>query len=236
MQEPIQRTFTFVPTGAREYRPAPPEGELKIPRSVPDENAEGNRGGSFFARLVIALLLFGGVILAKNSASGAVQTFSRAVGASFSAEYALPENGIAAYLFHQTAFAPMEYPALVVPAGGKVVRSFGDTDENGSPCLGMILAADSAGPVYAAASGTVVRVDQSELLGNYAVVESPEGLRIIYGCCGEIFAEVGEAVTANTQIATLSLGGNGSYYLYFEVQQNDRALDPLKCFSQGGGA
>lgn len=229
MQDSTQRTFTFTPS-SREYD-IPEYGETRIPRSVPEEHSTTSKGG-FFARLIISMLLFGGVLLAKNSTSTSVQTFASAVGESFSAEYALPENGIVSFLVDLAAFDPVSYPHLSTPAEGTIVRSFGQADDGGSPCLGIILSSETQGGVYASTSGTVITTDESEMLGKYVVIESEDGLRTIYGCCGEIFAAAGESVTENTQIATMAVGNNGQYYLYFEVQQNERAIDPQKCFQQ----
>ncbi len=99
----------------------------------------------------------------------------------------------------------------------------------------------SGATVTAAASGTVILVktgcshnygkDSScgcnGGYGNYVVIDHGDGMSTLYGHCAEVYASVGQSVSAGDAIGSVgSTGWSTGFHLHFEVRINGSTVDP----------
>lgn len=84
--------------------------------------------------------------------------------------------------------------------------------------------------IYAAADGTVTKVDWGKTgYGYYLVISHDSGFYTLYAHCSEILVEVGQKVSAGELIAkTGSTGNSTGAHLHFEVIFEGENLDPLE--------
>lgn len=210
----------------------------KIPRGIA-QNDEESPLGSILIRIILCITVFSALMLMKNSTDVTVSVCYDAIKAWSSCNYSIPEEyGIEKFVSAiksgdiKSVFYPSSYPAIRFPTKGNVVVHYGDKSENGSPCLGIIIEASEQNDIVSSVEGNVCSVGENETLGKFIEVESSEGVRIIYGCCDEIIVEEGDIIDTDTVIGKMAPGKSGKYYMYMEVQSNDKIVDPEKCFSE----
>jgi murein DD-endopeptidase MepM/ murein hydrolase activator NlpD len=121
---------------------------------------------------------------------------------------------------------PLQWPVL-----GAVTSPFGErknplgSGDDFHP--GIDIAADRGAPIAAAAAGRVVSAGPDGGYGNLVVLDNGNGITTRYAHCSQIFARVGDIVTAGQTIAAVgSTGASTGPHLHFEVRVGDRAVDP----------
>lgn len=126
--------------------------------------------------------------------------------------------------------APIPSGGLVHPANGKYTQYFHPGH------WALDIGNRSGGPIYAAASGTVV-ISQGGWnggYGNYIVIDHGNGMRTLYAHNKELYVSVGDWVEAGTVIS--SMGNTGRVYgatgihLHFEIQVDGVKRNPLSYF------
>ena len=127
--------------------------------------------------------------------------------------------------------APMRWPVA-----GEVTSAFGERKNPMGPGddfhPGLDIAADEGTPIAAAAPGRVIAAGPDGGYGNLVVVDDGNGVTTRYGHCSQIFARVGESVTAGQTIAAVgSTGHSTGPHVHFEVRINDRPVDPTQFLS-----
>ena len=90
-------------------------------------------------------------------------------------------------------------------------------------------------PTYAADAGTVIFAGEAGTAGNMVVIDHGEGLITKYMHHYEVFVEEGQEVEKGQQIG---LSGTTGYstgnHLHFQVEENGKAVDPMKYLSDEG--
>lgn len=90
-------------------------------------------------------------------------------------------------------------------------------------------------PTYAADAGTVVFAGEAGTAGNMVVIDHGDGLVTKYMHHFEVFVEEGQEVEKGQQIG---LSGTTGYstgnHLHFQVEENGKAVDPMKYLSDEG--
>lgn len=135
------------------------------------------------------------------------------------------------------ALAPPENPgsaqsgAMQWPVTGSVTSGFGDRKNPLGPGddfhPGLDIAAESGTPIAAAAPGRVVSVGPDGGYGNLIVLDNGNGVTTRYAHCSQIFARVGEAVSAGQTIGAVgSTGASTGPHLHFEVRIDGNPVDP----------
>ena len=116
---------------------------------------------------------------------------------------------------------------LAWPLQGKVVTTFGATDESGRRSSGVLLAARTGVAVHAIAHGRVVFADWMRGYGLLIIVDHGDGYLSLYGCNETLLKDLGDWVDAGATIATSGAsGGQKTPGLYFELRANGQPVDP----------
>ena len=92
---------------------------------------------------------------------------------------------------------------------------------------GVDIASQQGSPITASLYGKVAEVGESNIYGNYIVLEHSDNLKTIYSHCNEIIARVGEFVKEGDRIATVgSTGMSTGSHLHIEVVVDDKYVNP----------
>ncbi len=215
-------------------------GIPKISRGVPQKKEEESPLGNFLIRLILCITIFSAVMLMKNSTNKNVTVVYNTLKAWSECNYSIPEE-YSMEKFVQaikqgdilSAFSTGVYPSLRFPANGSITVDYGDKDQNGGTCLGIMIGSNKKEDIFASADGIVTDVGNNGVIGNYITVESDD-LRLVYGCCDGIMVSKGDEVDTNTVIAQLSQGKENGYCMYMEVHMNGKLIDPTFCFDTNG--
>jgi lipoprotein NlpD len=112
---------------------------------------------------------------------------------------------------------------FVWPAGGMVIREFG---ENGS--RGIEIAGRAGAPIKAAAAGRVVYAgDGIKTYGLMVIVKHGDGYVTAYGNNRRLLVREGDTVQQSAAIAEMGTHGDGGARLQFEMREGGHAVDPL---------
>lgn len=122
------------------------------------------------------------------------------------------------------------------PVAGQITSPFGErknpmgAGDDFHP--GIDIAADEGTPISAAAPGRVVSAGPDGGYGNSIVVDDGNGMTTRYAHCSQIYARIGDLVSAGQQIGAVgSTGHSTGPHLHFEVRLNDKAVDPTQFLS-----
>ncbi len=209
-----------------------------IPRGISNEAPEESPIGSFLIRTILCITIFSLIMLMKNSVNPNVSAAYNVIRAWSTSNYSIPEEyGLEKFVDaiksgdFAAVFSPISYPSIQFPTKGEVMVHYGEKDNNGAPCLGIMISSTEQNNVLSSINGTVCDIGSSDTLGSYVTVENTAGIKIIYGCCDEIMVTSGDIIDTDTIIAKMSEGNDKKYYVYMEVQSNEKILDPEKCFA-----
>lgn len=101
---------------------------------------------------------------------------------------------------------------------------------------GVDLGGEYGNPIVAAASGTVIKVEEpveghntgGSNYGNYCVIDHGNGITTCYAHCRDVYVSVGDHVEAGQTIAECgSTGASTGPHLHFEVRENGNKVDPV---------
>jgi len=96
---------------------------------------------------------------------------------------------------------------------------------------GVCITQEAGAQVLAGVSGVVVAKTTDNIYGNTVTVALGDGYEATYGQLGEVLVNVGDTVSANTQLGTV--GEPTIYYstegthLFFKIEKDDVPVDPL---------
>ncbi|MBR6484104.1 MAG: peptidoglycan DD-metalloendopeptidase family protein, partial [Clostridiales bacterium] len=101
---------------------------------------------------------------------------------------------------------------------------------------GLDIGANFGDSVMAAASGTVIYVEEpvegenygGTGYGNYCIVDHGNGITTVYGHMRDVYVSTGDSVSTGTVLGEVgSTGGSTGPHLHFEVREWGTAVDPL---------
>ena len=93
---------------------------------------------------------------------------------------------------------------------------------------GVDLRSPKGSPIYAADSGTVVRVTNKGSYGKMIAISHGGGVETRYAHCDTMSVSVGDKVKKGQKIGTVGRTGNATgYLLHFEVRINGTAVNPM---------
>ncbi|NJK88351.1 MAG: peptidoglycan DD-metalloendopeptidase family protein [Myxococcales bacterium] len=111
------------------------------------------------------------------------------------------------------------------PVDGVVLARFGTVD--GSPHPGLAIGAPLGTVVWASRAGEVTFSGPQAGFGNVVIVEHGPGAFTVYGRTHLLCVEEGDQVERGQVIARVGdAGGTGVPYLYFELREDGRPIDP----------
>lgn len=120
----------------------------------------------------------------------------------------------------------------LLPVEGTVTSVFGyrihPISEKPDFHMGLDIAAEEGAPVLCALPGTVSDVGNSEIYGNYIVVQHSQSFQTRYCHLSEIIAQTGENVRKGARIGKVgSTGISTGSHLHFDVIVNGKYVNPI---------
>lgn len=111
-------------------------------------------------------------------------------------------------------------------SGGTVTSPYGKRSSGFH--TGIDIARPNGTPIYAAASGTVTRVQRKNTgYGYLVVIDHGNGYQTYYAHCSDIYVSVGQSVSKGQNISAVGSTGNSTgNHLHFEIRYNGNTLNP----------
>lgn len=130
-----------------------------------------------------------------------------------------------------TQTSSLNLPPITWPVDGNVSSDFGWRSDPVSGKrdfhFGLDMAGKSGDPVKACWDGKVVFSGKKSGYGNLVILEHPGGWQSYYGHNSKNTVEVGQEITAGTQIAKIgSTGHSTGPHVHFEIRQHGLAWNP----------
>lgn len=121
----------------------------------------------------------------------------------------------------------------LLPARGIISSNYGmrihPTTKKNAQHNGIDIAADTGDPILAAASGIVTSSGYMSGYGYAVIIDHQNGFKTLYGHASKLLVEKGEKVKKGQVIAKVgSTGRSTGPHLHFELQVNNKAVDPTK--------
>jgi len=125
---------------------------------------------------------------------------------------------------------PVALPAAALkrlPARGKSLVKFGQTDRFGEVSRGMTLATRPGSAVVAVAPGTVAFAGPFRGYGRLLILEHAGNYHTVNAGLETLSVAVGQRVAAGEPLGTMGESGDHAGELYFEVRHGGDPVDPL---------
>ena len=131
---------------------------------------------------------------------------------------------------------PTEPPkSLVMPAGGKVVRHFGESLSIGGKAIGITIAAASGGKVAAPGAGLVQYVGPVKGWGTILILRLAGGYHVVLAGLEQTSVAVGQSVAAGQAVGGMPDGRQSPPELYLEVREQGSTVDPARWLNTKAG-
>ena len=127
----------------------------------------------------------------------------------------------------ESAKVPADSGLFMRPVyGGSVTSPYGRRSSGFH--TGIDIARPNGTPIYAAASGTVTRVQRKNTgYGYLVVIDHGNGYQTYYAHCSDIYVSVGQSVSKGQNISAVGSTGNSTgNHLHFEIRYNGNTLNP----------
>ena len=118
----------------------------------------------------------------------------------------------------------------VSPVQGRITSRFGSVSSIRSGAhTGTDICCPTGTPIKAVASGTVVFAERNGSYGNLIKISHGNGVETWYAHCSELYATVGQEISAGDVIAAVGSTGNSTGpHLHLEIRVNGKAINPQK--------
>ena len=118
----------------------------------------------------------------------------------------------------------------VSPVQGRITSRFGSVSSIRSGAhTGTDICCPTGTPIKAVASGTVVFAERNGSYGNLIKISHGNGVETWYAHCSELYATVGQEISAGDIIAAVGSTGNSTGpHLHLEIRVNGTAINPQK--------
>jgi murein hydrolase activator len=113
---------------------------------------------------------------------------------------------------------------LVQPVSGRIISRYGQIGELGLKDKGIRLASPKGATIVAPAAGRIAFSGPFRGYGRILILEHPGGYHSLLAGVGDIAVEVGNQVAAGEPVGRMP--ENGKNALYFELRQNNEAINP----------
>jgi murein hydrolase activator len=125
--------------------------------------------------------------------------------------------------------------SLVMPAAGRLVRSFGDPLSGGGRSNGMTLAAAKGTRVVAPGAGVVQYVGPVRGWGVIVILRLAGGYHVVLAGLGRTSVEAGQSVAAGQPVGWVSDGRQSTSELYLEVREQGSPVNPARWLNERAG-
>lgn len=137
----------------------------------------------------------------------------------------------------ETRDPPEAYAALegsaALPARGRIVGRFGQTDENGAPLRGLRIEARPGGQVIAPADGKVMFAGPFRGYGQLLIIAHGGGYHSLLAGFGRIDRLVGQWVLAGEPVGLMGSSTGEKPVLYLELRRKGETVNPLPWLASG---
>ncbi|WP_300301788.1 peptidoglycan DD-metalloendopeptidase family protein [Ferrovibrio sp.] len=130
------------------------------------------------------------------------------------------------------AYAALEGSAAL-PARGRVVGRFGQSDENGVPLRGIRIEARAGGQVIAPADGKVMFAGPFRGYGQLLIIAHGGGYHSLLAGFGRIDRSVGQWVLAGEPVGLMGNSPGEKPVLYLELRRKGETVNPLPWLASG---
>jgi septal ring factor EnvC (AmiA/AmiB activator) len=130
------------------------------------------------------------------------------------------------------AYAALEGSAAL-PARGRIVGRFGQSDENGVPLRGLRIEARPGAQVIAPADGKVMFAGPFRGYGQLLIIAHGGGYHSLLAGFGRIDRAVGQWVLAGEPVGLLSNVPGDKPVLYLELRRKGETVNPLPWLASG---
>lgn len=130
------------------------------------------------------------------------------------------------------AYAALEGSAAL-PARGRIVGRFGQSDENGVPLRGIRIEARAGGQVIAPADGKVMFAGPFRGYGQLLIIAHGGGYHSLLAGFGRIDRSVGQWVLAGEPVGLLTNSPGEKPVLYLELRRKGETVNPLPWLASG---
>lgn len=138
---------------------------------------------------------------------------------------------------HASPDPPEAYAALegsaALPARGRVIGRFGQSDENGVPLRGIRIEARPGGQVIAPADGKVMFAGPFRGYGQLLIIAHGGGYHSLLAGFGRIDRSVGQWVLAGEPVGLLANSPGEKPVLYLELRRKGETVNPLPWLASG---
>jgi len=132
---------------------------------------------------------------------------------------------------------PQDYAALegsgALPARGRVVGRYGESDENGLPLRGIRIETRSGGQVVAPADGKVMFAGPFKGYGQLLIIAHGGGYHSLLAGFGRIDRAVGQFVLAGEPVGLMATETSEKPILYLELRRKGDPVNPLPWLAAG---
>ncbi len=130
------------------------------------------------------------------------------------------------------AYAALEGSAAL-PARGRIVGRYGQSDENGVPLRGIRIEARAGGQVIAPADGKVMFAGPFRGYGQLLIIAHGGGYHSLLAGFGRIDRSVGQWVLAGEPVGLLANSPGEKPVLYLELRRKGETVNPLPWLASG---
>jgi septal ring factor EnvC (AmiA/AmiB activator) len=131
--------------------------------------------------------------------------------------------------------APTGHGSRTVPAAGKLMASYGQSDEFGATTRGLTIETRAGAVVVAPDNGRILFSGPFRGYGLILIIEHAGGYHSLLAGLGRIDAAVGRAVQAGEPVGTMGLEPDRVPSLYFELRRSGQPTNPQPWLIAQGG-
>jgi septal ring factor EnvC (AmiA/AmiB activator) len=131
--------------------------------------------------------------------------------------------------------APSNRGGRTVPAAGKLMASYGQSDDFGATTRGLTIETRPGGVVVAPDNGRILFSGPFRGYGLILIIEHAGGYHSLLAGLGRIDAAVGRAVQAGEPVGTMGQEPDRNPSLYFELRRSGQPTNPQPWLIAQGG-
>lgn len=124
---------------------------------------------------------------------------------------------------------------MALPVAGRLVRRFGEPDEQAQPAKGMVYESRSGAAVVAPYDGRILFAGPFRGYGLILIIEHGEGYHSLLSGLGRIDGGVGQWVLAGEPVGTMVQATEGNPRLYLELRRQGHPINPQPWLAAGTG-
>ena len=123
--------------------------------------------------------------------------------------------------------------ALMQPASGRLVRSWGDRMPGGTKSEGLAIATRSEAQVSAPVDGKIEFAGPFRTYGELLIISTSDDYHVLLSGMASSYVTVGQSVKRGEPVATMAKRSDPEPELYMEVRKSGKPMNPAKWMKSG---